>query len=262
MIEIDSSFYRVPAPASAAAWARRVAAKPGFFFTAKLYHEFTHEFNRSAALARQYREAFAPLRDADLLRALLAQFRYDVADGPEARGLLRWFRSEFAEFAPLVVEVRHKSWEAADAGAFLRDLGVTVANLDYPTAADSFNPYKCTIGPFAYLRLHGRNRQAWFARDSSPSEPYNYDYSDAEIAGLARRSRDLLGDVRELTIVANNHYQGKGVSAALRLKAELTRQQVPVPPALLETYPGLARIATPPADTGAGQPQPAQGTRP
>jgi uncharacterized protein YecE (DUF72 family) len=245
MIEVNSSFYRVPSARTTSSWAARAAHQPGFFFTAKLFKGFTHESLQSPAAAEEFRSALAPLRERGLLRGILAQFRYDFSDTPEARRQIAWMHTAFAALAPLIIEVRHKSWEADHALGFFRDLGVTVAHLDYPTARDSFNPYTCAVGEQAYLRLHGRNRQAWFSPEATVAETYNYDYSDAEIAGLAERSRSILGHARELTIVANNHYQGKAVSAALRLKAELTHQKVPVPPALLETYPGLRRIASP-----------------
>ena len=243
MIEINSSFYRIPSTRSTTSWARRVADKPGFFFTAKLTNTFTHEFRRDNVAASEFRNAMEPLQRAGLLRGLLAQFRYDFADSADTQRLLKWIHREFGEFAALIVEVRHKSWEAAAAMDFLRGLEVTVANLDYPTARDSFNPDRCTVGEHAYLRLHGRNRQAWFSKEASVEETYNYDYSNAEITGLAERSEDLLKDVKQLTIVANNHCQGKAVSAALRLKAKLTARKLPIPPALLEAYPKLKRIA-------------------
>jgi len=243
MIEVNSSFYRVPSVRTVQSWAKRVAAKPSFFFTAKLHNQFTHGFTKDAAAARTFREAFVPLCNAGLLHGLLAQFRYDFADVPEARGLLLWIRRQFAGLAPLVVEVRHISWQRPDALDFLRELDATVANLDYPTAGNSFDLHKSGIGENAYFRLHGRNHAAWFSRESSVAETYNYDYSDTEIQGLAKRCRDILGDVKELTIVANNHYQGKAVSAALRLKSQLNGEALDVPPALLETYPNLKRIA-------------------
>jgi len=242
MIEINNSFYRIPSARNAESWVRRAAAKPDFFFTAKLNQDFTHGFQRSKPLAREFRTGLGPLTESGRLRGLLAQFRYDFADSPETRRLIEWIHGEFADFAPLIVEVRHKSWESPAALEFLRGLEVTVANLDYPTAPDSFDLAKCTVGDPAYLRLHGRNREAWFSREATVDETYNYDYSDAEINELADRSRSILGDVKELTIVANNHYQGKAVSAALRLKAQLTGRKLPVPPGLVETYPHLKRI--------------------
>ncbi len=243
MVEVNSSFYRIPAPAAAAAWARKTAPFRDFFFTAKLNQDFTHGGRRDRALARQFREAFQPLREAGRLRALLAQFRYDAADSAPLRDLLQWLRDEFEPFAHLVVEVRHASWQSDAGTAFLRSLGVSVAVLDYPIGRDAFTARSNLGAPEGYFRLHGRNYAGWFARRKEPHEPYNYDYTDAEITELAASARELLPQVRSLTIVANNHYRGKGLSAALRLKSELLRQKVPVPPALLETYPALQRIA-------------------
>jgi uncharacterized protein YecE (DUF72 family) len=252
MVEVNSSFYRIPTPTAAASWARRVADRPTFFFTAKLAQEFTHESRRDAALAAQFREAMAPLREAGRLRALLAQFRYDAADTPERRDLLRWLCEQFATVAHLVVEVRHASWQAEEGSSFLRELGVSVAVLDYPVGRDSFTARRNLGAPEAYFRLHGRNYTSWFARTKAAHEPYNYDYTEPEIGELADTARQLLPEVRSLTIVANNHYRGKGVSAALRLKSELLKQKVAVPPALLETYPNLRRIAA--AAAGSAEP--------
>lgn len=245
MVEVNSSFYRIPTPAVTAGWARQVAAVPGFFFTAKLHQAFTHEGRCEASLAAQFREALTPLREAGRLRALLAQFRYDAADTPSRRRDLSWMAAQFGALAPLVVEVRHVSWQSPSGVAFLRDLGVSIAVLDYPTARDSFTARDNLGAPAGYYRLHGRNYAAWFAsRDGkAPHEPYDYNYSDAEIGELAETARALLPQVRSLTIVANNHYRGKGLSTALRLKSELSGQRVAVPPALLAAYPALERIA-------------------
>jgi uncharacterized protein YecE (DUF72 family) len=245
MIEINSSFYRIPSAKSTESWAHKVASHPDFFFTAKLYQDFTHRSLRDEGLAQRYIDAFAPLREAGLLHGLLAQFRYDFSDCFANRLLLEWMHIRFGDFAPLVVEVRHRSWQEPEALQFLLGLHATIANLDYPTAKDSFDMKTAPGGDSAYFRLHGRNRKAWFASDLPPHETYNYNYSDAEIDELAEQSESILGDVKTLTIVANNHYRGKAVSAAARLKAAMTRQQVPIPPALLETYPELKAIALP-----------------
>jgi uncharacterized protein YecE (DUF72 family) len=249
MVEVNSSFYRIPTATATASWAGKVSAQPQFFFTAKLFQDFTHQSRRDAALARCFRDAFAPLREAGRLRALLAQFRYDAADTPERRDLLRWLCDQFAALAHLVVEVRHGSWQTEEGSAFLRGLGVSIAVLDYPVSRDSFTAQRNLGAAEGYYRLHGRNYASWFAPEKAAHEPYNYDYSEAEIGELADTARQLLPEVRSLTIVANNHYRGKGVSAALRLKSELLKQKVAIPPALLETYPNLRRIAAGEADS-------------
>jgi uncharacterized protein YecE (DUF72 family) len=244
MIEVNSPFYRIPSPETVRSWSKRVAFKPGFFFMAKLNQAFTHEFRQDFALVSEYCRALAPLQEGGVLKGILAQFRYDFADSPEARRHLQWVTREFQRLAPLVMEVRHSSWEGPDAVKFFEELGVNVAALDYPLADNSFSADSCIAAPdFAYLRLHGRNRAAWFAKDVPVHEVYNYDYEAGEIAQLAERGQRLQDQAKHLIIVANNHYQGKAVSAALRLKAALQNEKIPIPPALLETYPHLRRIA-------------------
>ena len=46
-----------------------------------------------------------------------------------------------------------------------------------------------------------------------------------------------------LTMIANNHYQGKEAVNILQIKSRLTGRKVPVPPLLAERYPDLREIA-------------------
>ena len=200
MVEVNSSFYRIPTAATVASWVGKTARQPEFFFTAKLYQGFTHEGRRDRALAAQFRQAFAPLREAGRLRALLAQFRYDAAATPAMRDLLRWLGDEFASWVHLVVEVRHASWQTDPGLEFLCGLGVSIAVLDYPVGRDSFTARRNLGAPEAYFRLHGRNT-ARFAHDKEAYEPYNYDYSDEWRTGAHRGSH--AAPTRSLTIVIN-----------------------------------------------------------
>lgn len=243
MIEINSTFYRPPDARTAASWARRVADLPGFFFSAKLHRDMTHEGRFSTQSAEAFRHGLEPLSRVGRLRHLLAQFRYDFADSPESRDLLKALSEAFAEMATLVIEVRHRSWQQPEALDFLKGLGVTVANLDYPTGRMSFTLPICTVGEHGYFRLHGRNRAAWFDREAGRDETYNYLYNATELRELEQRARRLAPHFRSLTIVANNHYQGKELVNALQLKALLTGQKVRVPPALARRYPELREIA-------------------
>jgi uncharacterized protein YecE (DUF72 family) len=246
MIEINSSFYRIPSARSTESWARKVADHPDFFFTAKLYQDFTHRSLRDEGLAQRYLDAFQPLREAGILRGILAQFRYDFSDCFANRLLLEWIHLRFGDFAPLIVEVRHRSWQEPEALQFLLGLNAAVANLDYPSTQDSFDLKTPPSTKLAYFRLHGRNRKAWFASDLPPHETYNYNYSDAEITELVALSESMASTADDTIVVANNHFCGKAVSAIMRLKAGMTHRHVPVPPALLQTYPELKAIALPP----------------
>jgi len=245
LIEINSTFYRPADPKYAARWAACAAGLPGFYFTAKLHRDITHEFRLEPAAADQFKRGLDPLLQAGLLRHLLAQFRYDFDITPAHCDLLERIQSTFGGLTTLTLELRHKSWESAEAGAFLAGLGVSVANLDYPTGSQSYTRPISGIGRHAYLRLHGRNRAAWFDREAGRDETYNYLYSAEEVTGLVERARSIAASSATLTVVANNHYQGKEVVNALQFKAMLTGAKVKVPTLLRSRYPELDCISAP-----------------
>ena len=245
MVEINSTFYRPPSAQNCEAWVLRTERLPGFFFSAKLHQDVTHRGMVQAQTVRAFHEGLAPMVRAGKLRHLLAQFRYDFADGPGSRDHLRAIRDAFGGIAELVIEVRHNSWQSPEALEFLKSLGAAVANLDYPLARDSFSLRECRIGTNGYFRLHGRNRGAWFDKNAGRDETYNYYYSRRELEDIKSRALAVAPSFQSLTIVANNHFRGKEVANALELKSLLAGTQVPVPPGLLQEYPRLAEIALP-----------------
>jgi len=242
-VEINSTFYRPPFEKTTKSWLQKTAEKKDFFFTAKLHRDFTHEGKIDTEMVRQFHKGFQPFLQADKLKQLLAQFRYDFADSIENRQHLAKIVESFADAFNLAVEVRHKSWENPEALDFLQQLGVTVANLDYPTTWNSFNLQYCTVGRTGYFRLHGRNIEKWFSKEAGRDETYNYYYSSDELAGIKRRIDRLAEAFEFLTVIANNHYRGAELANALELKALLTGQKQPVPDGLLRTYPNLESIA-------------------
>ena len=121
---------------------------------------------------------------------------------------------------------------------FLANQELTVANLDYPTAADSFDMPLCRIGKRPYLRLHGRNHKAWFSK-AGRNETYDYLYSRDELDEIAKRAAALAKHSEGLIAVANNHFQGKEMVNILELKAKITGKPVDAPPLLAQHYPRL-----------------------
>ena len=243
LIEINSTFYRPPDPKTAASWARRTDDVPGFQFSAKLHQDVTHGPSVDPLAAKAFNEGLRPLVDAGKLRHLLAQFRWDFADTQPNRDRLAQIREHFGEVTNLTLELRHNSWQSPRALDHLRSLGVSVANLDYPLARNSFNLLHCDVGDHAYLRLHGRNADAWFDKKAGRDETYNYAYSEKEVDEIVDRAAVIANMSKSLTLVANNHYQGKEAMNALEIKAKLSGRKVKVPPRLLEKYPRLGRIA-------------------
>jgi len=244
VVEVNSTFYRPPEERTVASWVRRTADLPSLTFTAKLCQDITHRGSLATPLVRQIHDGMGPLVASGKLTHLLAQFRWDFADTAAAREHLHGIRERFGELANLAFELRHNSWQAPAALDYLRSLGVNLVNLDYPLARNSFNLHATGVGEHAYVRLHGRNSKAWFDRKAGRDETYNYLYSGDELDEIASRALKISEMSKSLTLIANNHYQGKEAVNALEIKARVTGRKVPVPPELLRKYPRLKEIAS------------------
>ncbi|MCK6445858.1 MAG: DUF72 domain-containing protein [Planctomycetes bacterium] len=245
VIEINSSFYSIPKVEHVAGWSARVADLPAFRFTAKLHREFTHDARVTAERVREFRAAFEPLVREGRLTAWLAQFPWNFASGAGELGLVERLAGNFRE-VPLVLELRHVSWFEPASLARVLELGVSLAEIDLPRSKTA-PPSKLTRhGGLGYLRLHGRNERAWFDRDATRDQKYDYLYTPAEIESFAERAREIDSTSDDTIVITNNHFTGKAVANAVELAAAITRAKRRVPEPLLATYPRLAGIALPP----------------
>lgn len=219
LIEINSTFYRPPSAKNCASWVTRTEDL-GTKFTAKLPMEFTHDGACDEALVQQTRGGFAPLAESGRLVALLAQTNFRVQATPNSVAHFARLRDAFADVAPLVVEVRHQTWNVPRAMEEMRKLGVTVAELDYPGAASGFSLDVTGVraGGLAYFRLHGRNA-AWFQKGASRDEVYDWEYSASEVKELEQRLLRIAHDATRTLVVANNHFHGKAMKVVKELVA-------------------------------------------
>jgi len=254
-IEINTSFYQPLRPEHAAQWIDRVAANPRFVFTAKLWQRFTHEIRSTtsgsaAADERAVRAGFDVLRAANKLGAVLLQFPFSFHRTAETMAYLSAILKRFADY-PLVVEVRHGSWDAPETLQLLRTSAVSFCNIDQPIIGRSLGPSAQATSAVGYVRLHGRRYDTWFSDDATipAHERYNYLYSAEELAPWVTRVRKVTERARETFVVTNNHFQGKAVVNALQLISILKGSKVKVPEPLRRHYPQLEAIAdTPPAE--------------
>lgn len=244
LVEINSTFYRTPTPDTTAAWAERTRRR-ATLFVAKLGRTFTHEQRAERTEVAAFRAAMQPLGATQRLRALLAQFPFTFVDTAAHRVHLARLVELFAADAPMAVEVRHVSWQAAPALAFLRRLGVAIVHLDHPARAESFAPpLEDALGhDLAYFRLHGRNDAAWWRQGAGRDEVYDWTYSASEVDEVAGRLRAIAAEASSTFVVANNHFEGKAMKLALELMARHEGRPVDVPELLLATYPELRAIA-------------------
>ncbi len=242
-IEINNTFYRPPSEQTIKTWLEKTSKRPNFFFTAKLHKSFTHEGKFDEQIVRYFHKGFEPFLEAGKLRKLLVQFRYDFDDTEPNRQHLSKIIKTFSDVFNLAVEVRHKSWENPDALKYLDEKGVTVCNLDYPVARNSFNLQNCTVGSGGYFRMHGRNAEKWFNKNAGRDEVYNYYYNAQELAGIKDRIDTLAKAYDYLVVITNNHYRGAELANAIELKCLITGQKQQVPEGLLQAYPQLAQIS-------------------
>jgi len=249
-IEINTSFYQPPSPEHCRQWIERVSANPRFLFTAKLWQKFTHEPDATSDDERAVRAGFDLLRDAGKLGAVLLQFPFSFHRTAENIAYLEKLFARFGDY-PLVIEIRHATWNDKEFYALLHERGVGFCNIDQPVIGRSIQPSERATARVGYIRLHGRRYDSWFSDDPAmpPSERYNYLYSEAELEPWAARIRHVAAESDSTFVVTNNHFQGKGVVNALQLIRLLTGAKVKVPEPLRQHYPELERIASePPAE--------------
>ena len=252
-VEINSTFYGVPSPATARGWAERTPA--GFEFSLKLYQKFTHPgmflkatggdpWDLGRKDVNEFRKAIDPLADAGKLGALLAQFPASFKNEPDSRGYLEWLLAQFRDY-PVAVELRHGSWsdEPVDTLQMLDTFGAAWAQIDEPKFRFSIRQNLLpNVRTFYYLRLHGRNAAQWWSHDKS-EDRYNYLYSADELKPFANAAKTAARAVKKAYLYTNNHFSAKSVASAAILKHEL-RQDLPgeYPEAFVERYPDLKGI--------------------
>jgi uncharacterized protein YecE (DUF72 family) len=259
-VEINSSFYGVPAPETTKGWASRTPA--GFEFSLKLFQKFTHPemFHKASGqdpwdLGRkdvdEFRRAIDPLASAEKLGALLAQFPASFKNEPDSRGYLEWLLERFKDYR-VAVELRHRSW-SDDPVETLSLLGSTNAawtQIDEPKFRLSIRQdLRPNVKSFYYLRLHGRNAANWWKHDKS-EDRYNYLYSTEELEPFAEAVEEASRKVKKAYLYANNHFSAKSVANAAILKHQLGQPLEGVyPEEFVERYPdlkGLVKILPPP----------------
>ena len=238
--EINSSFYYPPTPATARSWLKRVAHNPNFIFTAKLHKVFTHKRDKLTSKDEgAFREGLSPLMEAEKLGALLIQFPWSFKNDREERTYLNQLCERFKDY-PLVVELRHESWNNARILQTLEDLGVGLCDIDQPLFANSIKPSAEVTSPIGYIRLHGRNYQNWFREEANVVERYDYLYSRDEMEPWVERIKQVADKAKHTYVITNNHARGQSLVNAFEVLALLEEKKMPGPAKLIDSYPRLS----------------------
>jgi uncharacterized protein YecE (DUF72 family) len=265
MVEVNSTFYSVPDLRMVERWC---AATPDrFTFDVKLHQLFSFhstaakllppDLQRRAetegkgkvkptpdlqkAMLDLFLRSMSVLRSAGKLGVLLLQLSpafsprmHKLEELEDLIGMLGDYR--------LAIEFRNRNWVTDDQLRstidFLKDRMVTFVNVDAPPA-DHFTIMPSDLNEItnrrvAYLRLHGRNARAYITGKTVAAR-FNYDYRKDEIVEVAKRSKRLARDAREVHVVFNNNALDYAPRAAARLRAALG-QIIPAMPHTPELF--------------------------
>jgi len=204
IVEVNSTFYRLPPPSVAASWVRRTPA--GFRFAAKFPQTITHDLRlvRTEEELARFLAVLKPIRDAGKFAAALLQLPPSLPFEPTT---VRHFYETLPRDLPVAVEFRERSWVVPESFALLREFGLAYVTVDAPHLPVSLE----VTAPFAYVRWHGHGSPLW----------YDYTYSAAEIAEWVPRVRQLTESVATVYGFFNNHFRGDAAANCRTLTEEL-----------------------------------------
>ena len=257
-VELNSSFYAIPATSTVEGWAERTPEE--FLFDVKLHKLLSHHAAQLKELppdlrddaettdrgrvvldralldemVRRTAEAMKPLADAGKLGAYLLQLT--PAFDPRENDL-----NELAPVVdglaptPVAVEFRRRSW--ASPKRFEQVLDWLSAHDSVFVSVDTppgdhvpiFPPIDAvTNDSLAYMRAHGRNTEGYL-HGRSVAERFDYDYSKQELEEIAERAKALGSEAEQVHVMFNNNARELAPKAARGLRGILGQDPGPEP---------------------------------
>jgi uncharacterized protein YecE (DUF72 family) len=244
IVEVDSSYYAMPTPATAQLWAERTPND--FVMNVKSFRLFTgHQTSPTVLhrdiqralppsdrknyyyrdfpvdlreeLWRRFHEALMPLRSSGKLGLVHFQFPPWLVCNRDGHAHVSHCVERMAGLT-VSVEFRHESWwqgndRRAATLAFERELGVVHTVVDGPQGFTNSVPqvWEATHPEYALVRLHGRNVSTWDVQGATAaSDRFNYDYPPEELGDLAQDIGKLHGVAPKTHVIFNNNLEDQG----------------------------------------------------
>ncbi|MDE3172624.1 MAG: DUF72 domain-containing protein [Gemmatimonadota bacterium] len=248
LVEVDSTYYAVPARRVAALWAERTP--DAFVFDVKAHALMTGQPTETARLPKAIRDAlpvairgkqrlYAKDLPAELLDEAWRLF-LGALDPLRATGKLgaiflqypRWVRPSRASAAvvedarrrlgdrPAAVEFRHRDWLADGTRdrtlALLARNGFAYVVVDEPQGLESSVPpvSEATNPALAVVRFHGRRAEFWEGPVATVSERFRYLYDEGQLAEWVPKVLALAERAGEVHLLFNNCYANYGTTNA------------------------------------------------
>jgi len=247
LVEVDATYYALPAEQTAKAWAERTP--DGFTFNIKAFSLFTRHPTPVRALPADLREAagkagkdrvylkdidpavadqawdrflaaLEPLRGAGKLGAILLQFPPWF---PISRANKDYILACAERAAPrrVCVEFRNKTWMTEDNQeetlGFLARHQLPYVCVDMPQGyASSIPPVLAATSDLAVVRLHGHSDK-WDSKEIH--ERFRYRYGPGELKEWSERIENLAAEADVIDVVFNNCYSNDAHVNAQQLSA-------------------------------------------
>lgn len=202
-VELNASFYRLPAAETFERWGNRVP--PSFRFAVKASRYLTH--------VRRLRDPEEPLERlrarASRLGKRLGPVLYQLPPRwrPDPERLDRFLEAIAGE-RDQVIEVRDPRWYDPRILAMIERSGASLCLHDMPGSATKPRP----VGPRVYLRFHGSG------------ERYGGSYPTQLLAAWADRIAAWAGEGYPIWVYFNNDLGGHAVTDAARLREYVERR--------------------------------------
>ena len=238
-VEADAPFYAIPDRRVVENWAKRTP--PGFTFHVKAFGMMTQHAVDERALHPELREyphavergrvkrpsqemvdvafdlfleSIEPLEEAGKLGGVLMQFppfftALDEALKEENLAYIDYARGKLGK-RRMLVEFRHPSWvedrQQRETLSFLAERNISYVAVDAPQfpTRTTMPPLVAATSKIGYVRLHGRNRDTYFARNVSAADRFDYLYTPDELEEWAPKVREL-ADGTDVTYVMFNN---------------------------------------------------------
>lgn len=235
-LELNSTFYSMPTFERMERFIKRSEGRVNF--SVKAHRLLTHEISSLwKTEAEVFKNALKLMNQKNLLSSILFQFPQSFHYNIDNRFYLSYLLDEFEGF-PVAVEFRNKQWILDSVFEGLAKRNAAFVYCDMPDLkhlpafdfeSKEFLEQNCTkiFGNMAYLRLHGRNADSWYAstanekNDKNGSARYEYFYSDEELFSFVPIVKFIKNADKRCQIFFNNHPKGYGAQNALKLKEML-----------------------------------------
>jgi uncharacterized protein YecE (DUF72 family) len=210
IVEVNSTFYRLPPVSVARSWVRRTPKE--FRVALKFPRTITHDKLLVGAETEitQFAEFVQPIREAGKLAASLVQLPPSLRFEPAT---VRRFYESLPSGLSVAVEPREPSWLLPESKALLQEFGFAFVVVDEPLL-----PIDLTVtAPFSYVRWHGHGKEIW----------YDYTYSAEELRAWLPRLAQLRERTEAVYGFFNNHFRGDAAVNARTLSELLELPPLP-----------------------------------